>query len=273
MLKVFAKSSVGFSHIERGLPCQDFSSYYKDSERIIISCCDGHGGDAYIRSKEGSKFASNSVLTVFKAIDSKFIKKFSDKDIEDKIKLQILCEWNRQVEEDIATHPFKKREIEGLDEDKQFDIRINPVKAYGTTLSGAILINNKLIVVSIGDGECSLLKSGQLERVFDTDDDPVGNITYSMCQEDAFSHLRVRIVDFKGYDGLLLNTDGLSGPYQTYANLLESFVKPLFRMVAVHKEEGYIDSFIDYLAHEKGTGDDVSIAYIINDKFKFNNYK
>ena len=54
MTTFFTKTAIGFSHVVENKVCQDFSASYHDEERTIITACDGHGGDIYVRSHLGS---------------------------------------------------------------------------------------------------------------------------------------------------------------------------------------------------------------------------
>ena len=69
MITCFAKTSIGYSHVTANKRCQDFSASYSDEERTIVTACDGHGGNVYIRSHLGSKFASNAVIDVLREIE------------------------------------------------------------------------------------------------------------------------------------------------------------------------------------------------------------
>lgn len=273
MLHVFSKTSKGYSHLKDKKPCQDYSAHYQDKERTIITCCDGHGGVQYIRSNLGSKMASTAVLNVLLTVTPSMLQKVKKEDLENKIKLSILCEWNRMVEEDLSKKKIKKSDLKDLDEDQIDSLKLNPAKAYGTTLTGALLLENKLLVVGIGDTETIVFRKGEMTRVFDEDDDPVGNVTYSMCQEDAYSYLRVKVLDFKALDGIILCTDGLSSPYQSYINFNESFIKPIVKKLFEEKNPIYIDKFIENLAKELGNGDDVSLSFIIKDNVTKKYYK
>ena len=108
MLHVFAKTTIGYSHIKNKMPCQDYSASYQDKERTIITCCDGHGGKAYFRSNLGSKMASTAVLNTLLTISPSMIYRLNPKDLENKIKLSILCEWNRMVEENLSKKKIKR---------------------------------------------------------------------------------------------------------------------------------------------------------------------
>lgn len=273
MYYVYNKTDIGYSHLMNKKVCQDFSSSYKDNERIIVTCCDGHGGAQYVRSHLGSKAASEAVMNVFKSIDSHFFNEVDDKNIVEKIKLLILCEYNKLIEREIANKPFRKKELVGLDEDQIDVLRFNPAKAYGTTLSGALIYKNKLIVASIGDTEALTVKNGELIKIFDNSNDPAGNVTYSMCQEDAYNYLKVAILNTKDIDALFLCTDGFSSPFQSYQNLFKSFIKPTIGNVLFTKSTSTADKVVDRLANDLGVGDDVSLSFIIKKKAKIGYYR
>lgn len=264
----FSKSSKGYCHIASNTVCQDFSSAYHDEERTIVSVADGHGGKVYIRSNKGSRFASMAVNKVFSSL-SKYSVTHPSEDLEEKIKLSILCEWNRLVEEDCSRNPIKKEETEGLNEDERYELFDNKVRAYGTTLIGAAVIGNKLVVAHLGDGECLLVKNGKIVKPFEEDDDePVANVTYSMCGDNVISHMNVRILNFDDYDGVLLCSDGLVNPYQNYSNFEASFVRPVFNNVLTTGELGRVGEFVEVLASKAGIGDDVSLAFIMRKRIR-----
>ena len=66
--KSFNLTAQGASHIKKNKECQNTSLSYQDENCAIAVVCDGHGGDDYVRSAIGSKFAS--------AIAKKNIQKF-----------------------------------------------------------------------------------------------------------------------------------------------------------------------------------------------------
>lgn len=270
-MKYFTKTSIGFSHIKNDKRCQDYSACYHDEERTIVTSCDGHGGDLYIRSDLGSKYASDAIIDVFRALKKAAFSKCTKDEICEKIKLNVLCEWNGLVEKSVSKKPFLKRETEGLKDSDIFRLKMNFARAYGTTLNGAMVLGNKLICINLGDGGLFTFRRGQLDPVFIEDDETVANVTYSMCEEDAFSHLRLKIIDFTEVDGVLLCTDGVLNPYCNLANFNESFVKPV---VATMIAERYTqtEEFIVDLGRRIGFGDDVSLGMIVKDKISLKYY-
>ena len=268
MIEHFNITSIGYSHIKSRKVCQDYSSSYSDGERVIITACDGHGGDIYIRSHKGSRFASLAALSAMLEIESLSFRRYSVEEIEHNLKLKILCEWNRLVRDDLAEHPIRKSELAHLREEQIASLRQNPIKAYGTTLGAAMLYGNRLICVAIGDGGCFLVRNGEIASVFSEDEDePVANVTYSLCGEDAFEHIKARIFDMRALDGVLLCTDGVLGPYQTVDNFKCSFVRPVVRKILEGKT-GDVKRFVCDLGLRMGIGDDVSLSLILKDNIK-----
>ena len=272
MIAYFTKTSIGYSHIKENKCCQDYSACYHDEERTIITACDGHGGDLYVRSHLGSKFASEAVIKVLKELERGDFYKYSRKDIRNNLRLKILCEWNAMVERDLSRKYITKREVAHLNEDRFFRVKQNPEKAYGTTLNAAMILGTKLICVSIGDGGCFLVKSGQCISPFPEDDDePVANITYSLCQDDAFSHLQVSVHELSAYDGAVVCTDGMINPYQNLSNFSTGLIAPAIMNLYLGKFE-QLSAFVSEVGTKLGTGDDVSLGILVKGKVSIRAY-
>lgn len=273
MVRFFTKTAIGYSHVKSGKICQDFSASYHDDERTIVTACDGHGGNIYIRSDRGSKFASESIINVFKRVDRGIFYRASREEIEKKLRLEILCEWNALVERDLAQKPIAKRETGDLNEEKMFRLKTDPQVAYGTTLNGAMIFGNKLFCASLGDGGCFTIRHGEVLPVFaDDSEENVANLTYSMCQTDAFKHLFVKIIDLPMVDGAIVFTDGLINPYRSLENFSSALVKPVVAKLLSGKAEE-IDCFITEMGAKIGIGDDVSVGILLSPEIKSRYYK
>jgi len=259
----FTKTSIGETHIRENTMCQDFSASYHDEERTIVTACDGHGGAVYIRSGKGAKFASAAAINILRNVDHKTFFRHRRNEVTDQIRLQLLCEWNAMVERDLSSHPFRKSEMKDLTDEQRFDLRQDPVKAYGTTLQAAMLYGNKLVCISIGDGGCFLLRKGRTLPAFDgEDDEQIANLTHSMCQENAGRHMSVEAFDANHYDGVLLCTDGVLNPYQNLANFERSLALPAIEKILLREEQELAD-FITRLGASVGVGDDVTLSVIL----------
>ena len=272
MITYFTKTSIGYSHIKEKKCCQDFSACYHDEERTIVTACDGHGGEMYVRSEYGSKFVSNAAIKVLKELERTSFYKYEKKDICDKIRLKILCEWNAMVERHLSDKGISRREVSHLDDDKHFKLKQNPEKAYGTTLNAAMIFGNKLICVSIGDGGVFLVKRGEVYPALPEDEDTVANITYSMCQEDAYENIKVEIYDFTEYDGVIVCTDGLINPYQSMSNFKNNFARPICLKLQQGRNDE-IDEFITRVGQQIGIGDDVTLGIAMKKGISLRGYK
>ena len=141
----FSKTSIGYSHLKAGKICQDFSACYHDEERTIVTACDGHGGNLYVRSHLGSKFASDAVMQIFSGVQASDFSRYGESEIAEKLRLQILCAWNGMVERHYSRDPIHKKETRLLSEKEAMQLKLNSAKAYGTTLNGVMALGGKQI--------------------------------------------------------------------------------------------------------------------------------
>ncbi len=257
---IFSKTATGYLHLKSGKPCQDFSISYHDGERSILAVCDGHGGELYIRSHIGSKLAAKAALQVLLECSKEQF--YGQKLVRacENVKLKILCAWNHLVEEHLKEFPLRKGEIEHLDEGKRVQLKRNPIKAYGTTLCALLVLGGRAICARIGDSEAFVIGHKQIASIFKEDEEePVGNYTHSLCDEDAFSHICVEALETRYVKGVLLCTDGVINPYQNLENFARSFALPTVERLRAGKQQEVAD-FIEKLGGEIGIGDDVSLA-------------
>ena len=269
----FTKTEIGHSHISTGKRCQDFSASYNDEERTIVTACDGHGGNVYIRSHLGAKFASTAVIDVLREIERTAFYKAKKEAVIENIRLNVLCRWNALVEGHLSKNPIRMHEVSELTEAEILSLRKNPIKAYGTTLNAAMILGTKLICVSIGDGGCFLVKSGVVTPAFAEDEDePVANITYSLCQDDAFSHLQVSVHELSAYDGAVVCTDGMINPYQSLSNFSTGLIAPAIATLTAGNAKS-LEAFVAQVGTRLGTGDDVSLGILVKDKLSSRIYK
>ena len=273
MNQYFNVTSIGFSHIRANRPCQDFSASYSDGKRIVITACDGHGGDIYVRSQTGSKLAATAALRAMLDVESLHFRQYTADEIAHSLKLNVLCEWNRLVNHHLRRHPLRAKELSRLSKDEAESLRQNPVRAYGSTLGCAMLLDNRLLCVNLGDGGCFLLKDGNVRPAFPEDEDePVANVTHSLCGEDAFLHMNAEIFDARDLDGVLLCTDGVTAPYGSMENFKRALVHPVVRCLLNGKAEE-VKRFIHTLGTQCGIGDDVSLSVLLKDNIKAKDYQ
>jgi hypothetical protein len=135
-----------------------------------------------------------------------------------------------------------------------------------------MIMGGKIITVSLGDGGCFLVKRGQCISPFPEDEDePVANITYSLCQDDAFSHLLVTVHETASYEGAVVCTDGMINPYQNLSNFSTGLIAPAIMNLYLGKFE-QLSAFVSQVGTKLGTGDDVSLGILVKGKVSIRAY-
>ena len=278
----------GFSHIRAGKECQDSSVYWqeKNYDGIIIS--DGHGGDKYIRSASGSRFAcevgKSAISTFMETLEGNrnFQKDFlsGEKEREkilSQLERSIIQHWHERVMTDISASPLESdSRFSALQEGDRLALQKSPVKAYGATFIAAVLTDSFFFVLKLGDGNACLLtrdfRPVLLDKLFLQlkDSDLQFNTTTSLCNSDAdmaFRHCYSALNDKYDVQGLLLTTDGVINSYrreEAYLGFVENIFSGYREQVRkdAHAE---LAEFLPRLS-EKGSGDDLSVAVICRKK-------
>lgn len=237
MYRSFNFTSIGASHIKKGIVCQDYSMSINAADYKLAVISDGHGGADYFRSDRGSRFAAEAFTQcIEKAFgkstqtaqshDNTFLKNkatnFADalndckteKQIEEQMRWfvrSVVMHWNMLVENDIAENPFTEEEMTEVSSKMKLRYK-NGEKvqsAYGATLIGVVVTEDFWLGVHIGDGKCvAFSKDGEDSEPIPWDDECFLNITTSICDFNAsdefryyFSHELPAAV-FVGSDGI-----------------------------------------------------------------------
>ena len=116
MSTYFTKTAIGYSHVSAGKRCQDYSASYHDEERTVVTACDGHGGNVYIRSHLGAKFASDAVIDVLRELERTAFYKNKKEVVAESVRLNVLCRWNALVDAHMQKNPIRMSELGGLSE-------------------------------------------------------------------------------------------------------------------------------------------------------------
>jgi hypothetical protein len=220
----------------------------------------------------GAKFASDAVIDVLRELERTAFYKNKKEVVAESIRLNVLCRWNALVDAHMQKNPIRMSELSALTQSEILSLKKNPVKAYGSTLNAAMILGNKLICVSLGDGGCFLIKGGTALPPFPEDEDePVANLTYSLCQDDAFSHLHVAAHDASAYEGAVVCTDGMINPYQSLPNFSSSLVMPAMLKLYLGKTDE-LSRFVSDVGLRLGTGDDVSLGIVAKDRLPIRTY-
>lgn len=267
----FNKSEQGSNHVKMGKVCEDWSDSYSDGEISICVVADGHGSDNYPRTDRGSRFAvqasMNCVREFLKDITVDDILGRQQEEIVSRLERSILNAWYGLVEEDYENEEISDEELNNVSEKyrNRYLSKTYLEKAYGTTLIVFAITEHFCIGIQIGDGTCVVLdRDGNFSVPIPIDPDCQLNVTTSICDSDAISEFRycvfetVPVAVFCGSDGI----------EDSYSNIEEvfAFYRSISTIFAEHGSEVGEKEVSNYLPvlTQRGSGDDVSIAGIIN---------
>ena len=274
----------GFSHIQANKECQDNSLCWQTDSYAAVIVCDGHGGEKYIRSADGSAIAcemgKRAIDEFMQSVYSK--KTFSNNYVSDlnsnnydkllsQLERSIIQCWNEEVINNYTEIPLNTDEKwETLSDSDKQTLERSPVKAYGTTFIATVITKDFCFVIKLGDGNANLILRDT--TVFSpeelADDTLQFNITTSMCNSDAdvmFRHYFCNISseNENSVVGILLSSDGVINCFRT-EEAYYSFVENVYYAYGEETIENAKAELEDALNlfSERGSGDDLSIAII-----------
>ncbi|MBO8433006.1 MAG: protein phosphatase 2C domain-containing protein [Bacteroidetes bacterium] len=277
----FACKVQGYSHQRTGKVCQDDAGALRlrsNAKRLgawVAVVSDGHGGDRYVRSERGSRFAVEAAIGALKDFLESIgrgrslerMKSAAAQDVMPQLCQNIYYRWQERVKEDIQKHPFtsEEKDLLKMGDDKDKD----SLKAYGATLIAALVCPGHFwLALQIGDGRCIIQQAdGTFKQAIELDERCFLNVTTSLCDEKPLErfHYCFSSTDFPravflasdGVDDSFANDTDMFGFYQ---EILRTFRWRSGKKLEKEKEE--IRDFLPILS-QKGSGDDISVAGII----------
>lgn len=207
-MEYYVSSVIGVNHQQRGCPCQDAYRVLNDKQPVVMAIADGHGGEAYCRSDIGASIACSSAVEMAQTTD------FFD------LPSAIKRHYDLQVQKHLEENPLNEDEKSLLGENV-------PAVAYGATLLLAVINDDKVQVLQLGDGEIHVLgPNGTFLRSLEEDEDCFNNFTSSLCytDEEALKHFRLLQYDEKPA-AIFMFSDGYKSPYSRPYKLARAVVK------------------------------------------------
>lgn len=274
--KSFNISVQGASHIRKNKVCQDSSksSGYNAEENgfYYAVVCDGHGGDDYIRSEFGSKFAAEAagdrIWTFMEQATTDLMRKDADRQLR-YLTDSIVHDWRQRVREHVLEFPFTDEELEKVSakaRDRYSDeANERYFPAYGTTLIAVAWTDNYWFGIHIGDGKCVAVdKSGQFFQPIPWDSQCYLNVTTSMCDKNAVNNFR-HCYSTELPAAVFVASDGIDDCFTSDEKMYNLYRTMLYSINKNGLEET-VAEFKDYLPRmsAQGSGDDMSVAAILN---------
>ena len=113
---------IGNMHIQKNLPCEDFSMSYEDDKMAIAVISDGHGDKNCFRSGKGAKIACETAVELcrkFYETSESMVGEYGVSALENVLKgleAEIVKVWKQSVLKDFEENPFTDEEIETASE-------------------------------------------------------------------------------------------------------------------------------------------------------------
>ena len=269
-MQSFHLSTQGASHIKKNKECQDASESYYDENCAIAIVCDGHGGDDYVRSANGSAFAcaaaKASILNFIENVNEDELIRHHNQLIHN-LEASIISAWNEAIYTHYEANPFTEAEIAVLSEraKRKYLQEKRIERAYGTALIAIAITKNYWFGIHIGDGKCVAVNpEGKFVQPIPWDEKCFLNATTSICDSDALNRFRsffsekLPVAVFVGSDGVDDCFSSEQQLYNLYKTVLYSFATSDF--------DAAVADLSDYLPRlsAKGSGDDVSVAAVLD---------
>ena len=216
-----ALSVRGASHEEDGSCCQDSARVYIAEDFAVAAVADGHGSEKHFRSAAGSEMATRIAirsLCDFKERNGGFHEVFGhgESRAARRIAANMICGWNSEIAAHIRLLPLNERE-RAVNE--KYGGITNEVM-YGATLIVACMFEGGCFGLQIGDGDFCALYGGEMISPMPEDVKLVGNLTTSLCDNDAIGNFRYFFTD-KAFDGVMLSSDGLINSFLNVEDYLK----------------------------------------------------
>lgn len=263
----------GSEHVKSGKPLQDYSCSTIDSRKTYAYAlvADGHGGEKYFRSAEGSRFAVRCTVDALNKVLKELVSyiKKNDLPVIDKT-LKNLCSrililWREKVKSHFYENPLTEEEKE-LCWDLKIDIPLAEEKIftlYGSTLLASVYFANYgfWFSLQIGDGKTVIIRNDNSVFYPIQEDDEMGfGVTASLCGKNALEKFRYNY-GFEKLNSIFVMSDGLTDSFD--AKKLPNFLMSIKdnALLDDQKTKDELAAFLPRLS-EQGSGDDISIAGI-----------
>lgn len=268
---VFNATEIGHNHVKANKICEDWSGSYQNEIINLCIVADGHGSDNYPRTDRGSRFAVQATMSCIvefiREVDSSDLNGTKQNEILSQLAKSILRTWHGLVESDFEKNPILELELANVSEKykKAYLSRERIEKAYGTTLIAYAITKDFSFGIQIGDGKCVVIdEKGNFSTPIPDDPDCQLNVTTSICDSDAIDEFRFCFIE-KPPVAVFCGSDGIEDSY-TSIDQLYALYRSIASIFAEHGAETGVNEVREYLPvlTKKGSGDDVSIAGIVN---------
>ena len=281
----FHHTCIGASHLTSGRPCQDasFSGTIGNLHLAIVS--DGHGGERYVRSEYGARFAVDAAREI---ILQSALMPWQDSSERLLYIEELVSLWKLKVMSHYMSHPLSPTEQSIIYRSLAIEHILSTQEIYtlyGCTLMAACIHEDGWFAFQIGDGKCVTIHPLQTDLDFPennskflipnsklvtepipNDDRCFLNMTTSLCEAFAESSFRYAGGDKDSIpSAIFLGTDGIDTSWGS-RELLHDFYLEILKHCS--SRETILQELREVLPKlsEKGSHDDMSIAALVRDE-------
>lgn len=277
----FHHTCIGASHLTSGKPCQDasFSGTIGNLHIAIVS--DGHGGERYVRSEWGARFAVDAAHEI---ILQSALMPWQDPSERLLYIEELVSLWKLKVMSHYMSHPLSPTEQSIIYRSLAIEHILSTQEIYtlyGCTLMAACIHEDGWFAFQIGDGKCVTVHptpsytnlNNPTPSYTTLTSEPVPddercflNMTTSLCEAFAESSFRYAGGDKDSIpSAIFLGTDGIDTSWGS-RELLHDFYLEILKHCS--SRETILQELQEVLPKlsKKGSHDDMSIAALVRDE-------
>ena len=286
MYNLISARTIGSSHLNNNLPCQDYGMVKElDNDCKVFAVSDGHGDPKCFRSDRGSKFITEIAVDILPHFVDTVVRDNGlsllygmDKNLLRQLSTSIIGNWLCRIDEDIAEDPITPETISTFEKQtgkhissasaSEYIQNIRVERAYGCTLLAGIQTEDFLFLLHHGDGRCVVIDgNGDAHQPVPWDKRCVGSMTTSCCDKDAIESIRYSFIDLKKNKVIacFLSSDGVEDSFASIDAMYSYFFENIKYAVnnGTKKLEEYLSETLPGLS-AKGSADDITICGIID---------
>ena len=262
-LKLFAASRIGLGHLQKNTACQDSCLYRVIPQGVVLT--DADGISACPRSDVGSRLACE--------IAADAVEEAGKQDPEEAAFIRRLCsaEFYSGLREKwlAAVLDHWEKNPDGADG------KLAPKAHYGTTLLIAVLTDNWVVTLNLGDGQ--ILLFNELECMKTQLVDKESQAPCSLIYDEYLEDVRRGVWPRKAYQGVLLMSDGMNDrlsklpayPCHDYAvQAMKRFLEndePKQPFILTAEIKGDLRTYD--VSRQRNASDDFSVVMAVNTDF------
>ena len=250
----------GSTHVVNDRPNQDAHAIVAAAGATVVAVADGHGGDRYVRSDRGSRFAvdvaTEAAARWWALRGAGLALDRASEALQAELVPEIVAAWRARVADDFEAQPASDEENVRAGA----DIGDDPLIAYGSTLLLAILAPDTVVIAQLGDGDVFCYGAGVVTSPLPDDERLVAGATTSLCTESATTDFRVVAVGGAGVELLVAATDGYGNSFAD-ADWRDRVADDLARQLRGRDARSLDGSLTTWAAESADAGgDDVTVA-------------